>query len=440
MKKLFLSLLLFASPLLAQEYPIVELHAAGSELFDEQEITAYAGLKVDRRTPVPVTAVRDAAQKLVRSGVFKTVAYTHTAAPGGMKVEFKVTDKKDDQFLKADFANLVWFTPEEIQAGLKKRIPLFNGYVPIGGGLQDEISAALAAMLETKGVKGHVGNTFLMPDHEGPPESMMFALDDVSILIARIETPGASADFAKPLSEALRKMVQQPYFVARMRNFARNILVPFYRKKGFLKAKFGEPVPGILSNDAGVTRVAVTLPVEEGRAYNFMGARWAGNKALSETDIGRLVHFFPGLPMNAELLQSELEKVRLDYATLGYMKMTLEAGPVFDDEKGEVRYEFLVREGPLFRMGKLDFEGFTEAAAEKVRQQFKLREGEPFDFTYVRDFFSHMPTQTATRFLLEESEGDQPNTVDLTVVLCPTGSACKPTQSTLYSPSEKETQ
>jgi outer membrane protein assembly factor BamA len=438
MSKLWVFLALLAAPLAAQQYPIVELHANGSELFDEAEITAYAGLKVDKQTPVAVTAVRDAAQRLVQSGAFKTVAFVHSAVAGGMKVEFQVTDKADDQFLKADFSNLVWFTPAEVEEGVKARVPLYNGYIPLDGALQDEVRDALTAMLADEDVHGHVGSSLLFPLNEGPAEAMMFTVEDVRIVLARVEVPGASEAFLRPMETALQKMIGQPYFADRMRNFTAQVLLPIYRAKGYLKATFAPPVATILTNEPGITRVAVALTVKEGRAYTLSGVRWAGNKAISETELGRLVHVFPGLPMNAELFERELDKVRFDYATLGYLQMKLEAQPVFDDAAGEVRYELLVREGPLFRMGKLEFEGLTDAQAESLRQQFKLREGEPFDLTYVRNFFSRLPVQGGSHYRVEQSEGETPHTVDLTFVICRAGEPCQPTKSTLYTPSKKE--
>src|SRR5256885_9124575 len=53
---------------------------------------------------------------------------------------------------------------------------------------------------------------------------------------------------------------------------------------------------------------------------------------------------------------------------------TLFRSPTFDDAAHTVNYKYTVNEGDLFRMGKLEVEGLSSAAAAKVRFAWKRSE------------------------------------------------------------------
>src|SRR5271163_2087458 len=109
---LFAYLLCSAVIASAQEYKILEMNAVGSQRYKTADILRVAGLELNKVTPL--SDVRNAAQKLVSTGVFLEVRYSHTADLDGMKVEFQLKDKPADQYLKCDFSNLVWFTASEL--------------------------------------------------------------------------------------------------------------------------------------------------------------------------------------------------------------------------------------------------------------------------------------------------------------------------------------
>src|SRR4051812_20022324 len=98
----------------AQKYPIAKMTATGSERFLAEDILRSTGLAENKTVEVPLTAIEAAAEKLNASGAFAEVKYKHTASPGGMKVEFELVDKDDDQFVPCDFENIVWLPEAEL--------------------------------------------------------------------------------------------------------------------------------------------------------------------------------------------------------------------------------------------------------------------------------------------------------------------------------------
>lgn len=197
---LLATLLLLAISTAAQQYPIVVLTAKGSQFYEEADILAYSGLTADKTKPVSLKEVEEAAGKIANSGVFKTVGYTHSKVPGGMNVEFVVTDNDEDQFLPADFENIVWLSPEELSAEVHKRVPLFRTHVSLSGTITDEVAAAVTAILADRGVKAHISASPYSKTG-GTPDEMRFTIDDRTIVIGKVEFPGASAAFAPQLQE-----------------------------------------------------------------------------------------------------------------------------------------------------------------------------------------------------------------------------------------------
>src|SRR5207302_2386519 len=138
-----------------KQYPILDLQAQGSERFPAADILKASGLQLDPKKEVSLDQVRQAAERLVGTGVFAKVDYKHTALRNGMKVEFTVKDKDADQFVPARFENLVWWPESQLISDLHARSPLFSGQLPLGGGLADELAAELESLLAARKVKGH---------------------------------------------------------------------------------------------------------------------------------------------------------------------------------------------------------------------------------------------------------------------------------------------
>ena len=147
---LALSLLVFSLAANAQQYPILELRAEGSKLFSSDDVLKATGLRVDPQKEIPLTYVREVAEKLVATGVFSEVNYQHTALRNGMKVEFILKDKDPDQFVPARFENFVWWSETQLISELHTRVPLFTGQLPLGGNLSDEVASTLEALLKAR--------------------------------------------------------------------------------------------------------------------------------------------------------------------------------------------------------------------------------------------------------------------------------------------------
>src|SRR4051812_22345736 len=366
----------------AKEFAIVGMRAQGSQRYKPEEIIAYSGLAVDKDRPIPIANVVAAAQKLINSGVFIEVNYAHQAAQGGMVVTLMVKDKPDDQFQPAHFDNIVWLAKPVLTAELEKRLPLFRGDVPLAGSLPDEISAAIQDVLAAKGIKAHV-SSMMMSAQSGALEGMRFYVDDIDVKIAKVQVNGSAAELQHEIDGLAKKIVGQDYTETRAVSFSRFDLHDMFVKHGFLRAKIAVPQAEVLSSETGKTQVAVQFPVEQGKQYRYLGGEFVGNQNLPAKDLFSAVKLTPGQVADGVELQRDEKSMRRLYATHGFLHMTLTSAPMFNEAESTVQYRWIVAEGPLFNMGKLDFSGISDKSAENLRQLFKLHEGEPFDAGYV---------------------------------------------------------
>ncbi len=424
---LILPMCSFAITAAAQQYPIIELKATGSEFYPEKDILAYTGLTVDKTKEVPLTRVRDAAQKIVNSGVFKEVSYSHIKAPNGMRVEFKLTDRDEADFVPANFQNIVWLSEEELAAELHKRVPLFTTHVPLSGSLSDEVAEALTQILAERNIVAHISAAPYVKPGSATPDEMHYTADDRTVTIGKVEAQGVSAPFADAVAAALKPLEGKPLGKSFIQSFAAENLRKIYASKGFLRAEFGAPKHSVIANkDNGETDVLITIPVTEGHEYKLAAPiTFTGATLYKPPELERYVHSFPGLPMNADLLTFELTNLRKEYARRGYARMTADPKPGFNDEANTVAYSVAINEGPLFRMGELEVAGMTKDDEARIRAAWKLRPGDPFDATYVAQFTGMVQLPGGGSFAIEQSEGEQPQTVDVTFVLCKQKEGCK---------------
>lgn len=421
----------------AQQYAVAEVRATGSQRFPQQDILRAANIEKSARE-VPLTQVKEAAAKLLGLGVFKEVAYKHTAVPGGMKVEFTVKDA--DQFVRADFDNVVWLPLSELIDELHKRVPLFNGELPLqpGGSLADDVAAALQGLLNERGIKGTVGFAPAGP-REGLTESYIYTVDDVEVKIGQFNFANTSPAFSPLLEAAVRPLLGTHFQRSSLKKFAETNLLGIYRRRGYLRAEFDAPQVAVAAHKDAETIIAITLPVREGRAYSFAGLRWSGNTVRSISDLDGHIHLRPGQPADGVQLDFDLTQIRTQYAQRGYMHMFIDLKPTYDDAASSVRYEAAITEGGLFSMGKLDIAGLQPSSEEKVRQRWRLREGDPFDADYVKKFFGEFRLPPGVAYVVEQSEGEAANSIDLTLIFCKEGTKClasNPNQ--LYIPDDEE--
>ena len=408
------------SPLLA--FPpgkLAAVHVTGSRRFSEAEIVRASGLAVGKEVSEP--ALKDAASRLGATGLFAEVKYRYTTRGPDLTAEFQVSDAPN--LLPCKFENFVWFSDDELRSKLHAQVSLFNGEVPTNGNQQEKLRAALEVLLKARGIKGRAQSTPLGREG-GPIEAIQFRVEGVAIAVQQVDFKGAAQVEIAALQAAVQPLLGKDYEQTFVSSFAASNLTPLYGQLGYLRVAFGSPVARIVKAGAAGTSVAVTIPINEGQQYRLREIHWTGNTVVASSELAKSIHLNPGEPVNTTQLQTDLEGVQNAYAAKGYLLAAVTPKSTLDDAARTASYELLVREGDLFRMGKLEITGIEPFRAESLRKNCGLKTGDPFDraywTTFIQDsarYLAATPAGWKVDFKQAINEADR--TVDVTIGFLP---------------------
>src|ERR1700733_2141573 len=392
--RLLLSSLLLCLSAAAQTQPpvsyrLIAVKVTGSKRFTQEDVAAASGLPIG--TIAHEEDFKKAARQLGETGAFGDITYTYTYSSAGTRLEFHVSDA--DKFVPARFADFVWFTDEELLHKLHDRIPLFNGELPANGRLPDQVSDVLQAMLVENAIPGRVEYVRNNGKDERL-ESIAYNVAGVSIRIHHADFPGAGADELPLLQAAAEKLFDREYSRDYMNNFIEHDLLPIYREHRYLKASCASAQPKVIKPDASdavdnklpPTFVEVTFPVTPGLQYKLTKWDWSGNKEIPSDQLDPLLHARTGQTANTVQLGNDLREVQLLYGSRGYILAAIKVNAEFDDVVGGVTYHLVVQAGALDRKGELQFRGLDNNLTARLRAAWKIRPGEVYDATYLKQF------------------------------------------------------
>jgi outer membrane protein assembly factor BamA len=365
---------------------LIAIKVTGSKRFPEDAIAATTGLQLG--TTVTEDDFKKAARRLGETGAFTDIAYTYSYSVAGTKLELQVSDA--NRFVPTRFEDFVWFSDAEIRRRLKEHIPLFDGELPVSGRMADEVSDVLQAMLVESAVPGHV-NYVRNGKTDQPIESIDYSVSDVLIRVRNIAFTGVALADLPALEAAAQAFSGRAYSRTRLDAFVRQQLLPVYYARGHLKASCGEPQPEVVKQPAAEseegpqnqTVVDVTFAVTPGPQYKLKSLEWSGNHEFPAETLQKMVHLEPGQPADTVRLAEELKQVQRLYGSHGLITASVTAQADFDEGAATVAIRLDVKEGPVYRMGELEFRGLDNSLTAKLRNVWKLRQGDVYDATYL---------------------------------------------------------
>jgi outer membrane protein assembly factor BamA len=368
---------------------LIAVTATGSKRYAENDIVAASGLQLG------ATVVEDdfkrAALRLGDLGVFADIAYNFSYSSAGTKLVLQVTDAQ--KFVPVRFEDFVWFSDEELTKRIKERAPMFNGEVPLSGGLADRVSDVLQALLVENAIPGNVEYD-RAGKNNGPVDSIVYRVSEVLIQIRNVEFTGVDQSELPALKDAARRVFDREYSRSVLHALVEHQLLPVYYARGFLKATFGEPQPTVVKkpgadSDEGprnLTIVDVTFPVTPGRPYKIKDLQWSGNQLFSTEVLQKMVRARPGDVANTVRISDNLKDIQKLYGSRGYVAATIKPDLELDDTAGTVLVRLDVKEGAQYHMGELEFRGLDNSLTAKLRNAWKIRQGEVYDATYLNEY------------------------------------------------------
>ena len=354
---------------------IAKIETEGLETLTTETVIATSGLKVGE--PFSVDAIDEAAQRLVSSGLFKRVGYRTRNAGGNVTITFQLEELKGPSS-PVVFDNFIWFSDEELAAAIKREVPSFNGSAPDAGNTNEAIKKALQNLLAERKLPGQV--EYNPTEHEH-----LFRVEGVPMKICTLHFPGAQTVPEQKLIEATRSAVDPEYSRQAAKTFPKYSLYPIYRELGHLRATFGAPIAKP-ETTPGCEGVDLTIPVNEGPAYSWAKAEWSGNQVLQGKELDEALGMKAGEVANGKKFDAGLKEVQKAYGKSGHIQAHMEPTPQFDEAATNVTFKIAVSEGPQFRMGTVDFKGFSPEDASTLTKLWELKSGAVYDQTYAGRF------------------------------------------------------
>ena len=395
-------------------FKLISIKTTGTKRYKSEEIIVASGLQIG--ATVSEDDFKNAARILGETGAFGDVQYSFQYSSDGAKLDLQVQDA--EQFVPVRFDNLVWFSDQELIDKLHASVPLFQGQLPAGGDLADQVSNALQGLLIEHNVQGKAD--YLRAAHEdGPIEAFVFTVTGPQIHIRNLAFAGAVAPELPSLEAAAERLQNADFLRSILRAQEDKNFLPIYLKSGYLKAAFGDAQAKIVQDSPQETIVDVTFPVEPGRQYKLTEIEMEGCKAFSAETLKKLIHAETGEPANAVQFDADIESMKRLYGTRGFMAAGIQPEIQTNDADSSVKYVLRIEEGDVYSMGDLDVRGLDSRTTSRLQDDWKLRGGDPYDSSYPKQFLDRadkdMSILADWKVSVRESLNKNEKTVDVTL-------------------------
>lgn len=358
-----------------QSSPLASVEVTGSSRYTSEQIVLATGLHVG--DSITRDDLQVAADRLAKLGSFASVQYRFSGAGPGVKATYEVTDAPE---IPIAFDNIPWLSDEELTAGLKSSVPMFDGNVPEHGVLLDDISSAIEKLLDKGNVHTRISHSI---SYVGAANRkvQMFSAEGADLVIGAVEFPDPLAKTDRGLQERASDLLGQAYSRAAIEVFELEQVRPIYLAHGFLQVRFGAPTVALSSDvkPPGSDKVSVSIAIEPGQPYTWNGVTWKGDYSVPSDALDQLLKLQTSEVADGMKIQAGLEAVRGLYAERGYLDAKVDAQPQFDEAARRAAYNITIEEGPQYHMGKLVLTGLSVEGEKRIRNAWKLAPGDVFD-------------------------------------------------------------
>jgi len=353
---------------------LVAIRVVGTHEFNETEVSRASDLKLNQT--IGPAEFKNAADRLAATGAFASVGYKYGPQGRGMFVEFQLEDAP--KFLPVRYENFVWMGDKELTDELSKRVPLFRGALPEGGGLVDQVTEAMTAIVTERGIQGHAQMRLHSAGIDKTVDAVSLFIDGVTLPVKEFEFTHATRILVPQLQDTLRPLLGS--------NFERGVtgesiafrLKPFYKDMGMLNVVVEDPVTTMLG-DPKSPQIKITVNVREGLQYSLGQVHWTGNTAFPERELLKPINNPSGKILKYSQFMDGVRKAADHYATQGYLEAKIGITPTFHDDAQTVDYDLQVTEGRRFHMGRFTVAGFDPPTCEALAKTWKLKMGEAYD-------------------------------------------------------------
>ena len=384
------------SPLLhAQTATLREVRVEGAKHLTEAQIVPLTGLAPG--TQVGRKEMQDAADALVRTGLFAKVNFKYDTHNDNLVVTFHIEENSP---LRVSYDNFPWYSDSELDDALRKELPFYDGHLPEAGQVVERAAGVLKAFVSTRDPHIEIAHqVVLSPLSDGSEQQ--FTVEGPVPKIAKLEfsDPKLTEDLA--VQTHIAEIVGHPYSRMTINVFLAEQIRPTYHQQGFLQAKIG-PAEVRLSGDPNQQKLAEQIPVYvpcvPGTIYRWKGVEWKGNAAISSVTLTNTMGLKAGDVANGQAIEGGWERVREEYGQRGFLEAKVTPVASYDDAGHTTSYEVSIVEGQVYRYGSMTISGMSLAGERKIQEAWSMKPGDLFDKKVFEDYLFRLETHRETIF------------------------------------------
>ena len=358
-----------------------------------------------------------AAQSLYDTGLFTDVNAGFDYTDGVHTLIFHLKPVPDDQLLHVSFANLIWFTQDELNAAVHKAIPIYQGKIADQSKFVDQIQAILVKLLASRQIQAMLSHSIVDATRQHPYRAMEFRVVDPPIRVVSMDVVGGPVALVNAEVTAQKQATAAAYNEGTAGLTTQDILLAPVIDAGYIGAKL---VDVKIERSTTPTEIGILYyaRIDSGPLYKVGTVAWTATPVYSADDFARDCELHTGSVPRENAVSDTQKAVLSAYRKQGYVNAQVSISTALDESSGTVNYTFTVNPGDVYHVGTITVTGLSGAAQTEFESNFQLKPGQVLDVPYLDTFLQNNPSLNALSgfgFSYQTSENPETHVVDLTI-------------------------
>lgn len=364
----------------AEDKIIQEIHVQGLQTLKEKAVRKDVTSKIG--DVYSEDKVQKDVEALYNTGKFEEVTLETQEMPlkkpvpdsTGVRVIFKVTEKPI--LRRIDFKGNKKFSRRRFLSDLVSK----EGE-PYDSFKTHEDVEKITTLYKDKGYADVTVENYTSKDPKtGKIVLTFYVTEGNRIRIDQVTLEGVSAFPEKKLKKLIKTKRKKVYKEETIQEDLKKLEL-FYKNRGYIKAKIGEPKVVFNAERTGMT---IAIPIEEGRQFHIGTFSFEGNTVFPEADLRKQITLKPGKLFAQDQLDESVHNIQSQYADKGYLRAQVQPDLQEDAEAGVLNTQFKIVESGVVFVDRIYVDGNTSTKDYVLLREVLLKPGEPFNASKVR--------------------------------------------------------
>lgn len=355
----------------AQSYAAKEVRFDGDAPYRKADLLTVAGLR--DHGPFTKAELDAAVQRLADTGLFNGTSYKVDETA----LVITLAPMESAKMLPVQFSNFVWWTPQELESGLRVQVPLYAGRVPLNGDMLERLEKALVAMMEKKGIAGaKVDQVTDSAGIGGPITATTLGLTTPEVRVGTIRLAGSEATAAE-LERVQALLGGQEYDERSTRKALVQTAAGMYRDDGYLDATVtwgGHGEPKLV----GMARYDVDLngTLTGDALYHVSEVAAKAVAPLSQAEVDKVLQIRKGDVVFANAVRLTQNRLTNEYENRGYLDAKVTVDVRKDTAAHTAACSVTMEPGEVYRVASVATEGFSADQQKEFEHSFHVKAGD----------------------------------------------------------------